>query len=258
MPNLAPAERPTKQYKRRFFEEIMATAPGSVLEVGCGHGVFLKDAAKRGCRVAGIEVNRNLVTELREAGIEAQLGRAEKLPFEDGTFDVVVFQYVLHHCENLAQALAEAVRVTRSGVLVLEAWCDPSIASQRVALSFDLWSKMIDRRTGIVNNEFPSAADLLACLPNPDGFLIEYSYHLILQPVQLETVRALGTAQLAKVGHDPNLRDQLEAILDEARRVGFSDDGALSMAIRKRPSVGSPAIENLTQSRKDAKVFTKG
>jgi hypothetical protein len=76
--------------------------------------------------------------------------------------------------------------------------------------------------------------------------------------VQLETVRALGTAQLAKVGHDPNLRDQLEAILDEARRVGFSDDGALSMAIRKRPSVGSPAIENLTQSRKDAKVFTKG
>jgi hypothetical protein len=135
MPNLAPAERPTKQYKRRFFEEVMATAPGST------------------------------------------------------------------------------------------------------------WSKMIDRRTGIVNNEFPSAADLLPCLPNPDGFLIEYSYHLILQPVQLGTVRVLGEAQLARVGHDPNLRDQLEAILDEARRVGFSDDGALSMAIRKRPSVGSHAIE---------------
>jgi ubiquinone/menaquinone biosynthesis C-methylase UbiE len=239
MPNFPPVERPTKKYKRRFFEEVMATAPGSVLEVGCGQGVFLKDAAKRGCRVAGIEVNRDLVTELREA-------------------DVVVFQYVLHHCENLAQALAGAIRVARSGVLVLEAWYDQSIASQRVALSFDMWSKMIDRRTGIVNNEFPSAADLLRCLPNPDGFLIEYSYQLILQPVQLETVRAVGEAQLAKVGHDPNLRDQLEAILDEARRVGFSDDGALSMAIRKRPSVASPATENLTQSRKDAQVLTKG
>src|SRR6267154_5794150 len=81
MPNLAPAERPTKQYQRRFFEEVMATAPGSVLEVGCGQGFFLKDAAKRGCRVVGIEVNRDLVTEPTEAGIEAQLGRAEKLPF---------------------------------------------------------------------------------------------------------------------------------------------------------------------------------
>jgi ubiquinone/menaquinone biosynthesis C-methylase UbiE len=131
MPNLAPAERPTKQYQRRFFEEVMATAPGSVLEVGCGQGFFLKDAAKRGCRVVGIEVNRDLVTELTEAGIEAQLGRAEKLPFEDGSFDVVVFQYVLHHCENLAQALAEAVRIARSGGLVLEAWYDQSIASQR-------------------------------------------------------------------------------------------------------------------------------
>jgi len=59
----------------------MATAPGPILEVGCGQGFFLKDAAKRGCRVVGIEVNRDLVTELTEAGIEAQLGRAEKLPF---------------------------------------------------------------------------------------------------------------------------------------------------------------------------------
>jgi hypothetical protein len=34
------------------------------------------------------------------------------------------------------------------------------------------WSKTIDRRTGMVNNEFPSAADLLACIPNVDAFLI--------------------------------------------------------------------------------------
>jgi SAM-dependent methyltransferase len=119
----------------------MATAPVAVLEVGCGGGAFLKDAAQRGCRVAGVEVDKNLVTELREAGIDAQLGRAEELPFEDRSFDTLVFQYVLHHCESLAQAL------------------------------------------------------------------------------------------------------RLEAILDEARRVGFSDDGAPSTAIRKRPSVGSHAIE---------------
>lgn len=212
----------------------MATAPIAMLEVGCGRGAFLRDAAQRGCRVAGVEVGKNLVTKLRETGIDAQLGRAEELPFEDRSFDTVVFQYVLHHCESLAQALREAVRVARCSVFVLEAWYDQSIPSQRLALSFDQWSKTIDRRTGIVNNEFPSAADLLACIPNADAFLIEHSYHLILQPMQLDAVRSIGEAQLAKVGNDPILRRQLEAILDEAGRIGLSDDGALSMAIRKK------------------------
>jgi len=116
----------------------MASAPGAMLEVGCGRGAFLKEATQRGCRVVGLEADNELVMELQKAGIGAQLGRAEELPFKDASFDVVVFQYVLHHCENLAQALGEAVRVARRCVFVLEAWYDQAIPSQRVALSFDL------------------------------------------------------------------------------------------------------------------------
>jgi hypothetical protein len=118
-------------------------------------------------------------------------------------------------------------------VFVLEAWYDQSIPSQRVALSFDRWSKTIDRRTGTVNNEFPGAVDVLACFSDIDAFLIEYSYHLILQPMELEAIRRVGETQLAKVSNDPILRNQLEAILNEAGRIGLTDDGALSMAIRK-------------------------
>jgi ubiquinone/menaquinone biosynthesis C-methylase UbiE len=233
MANCVSTERTVKQYKHRFFEEVMATAPGAVLEVGCGAGAFLKDAAKRGCKLTGLEVSRDLVTDLQQAGIEAQIGRAEELPFEDGSFDIVVFQYVLHHCESLEQSLAEAVRVARRGVFVLEAWYDESIASQRVALGFDRWLKTVDRRTGEVNNEFPNASDLVACFPDLDAFFIEYSYHLILRPVQVNTVRAIGEAQLAKIDNDHSLRRELETILDEAKHVGLSDDGALFMAIRK-------------------------
>jgi ubiquinone/menaquinone biosynthesis C-methylase UbiE len=217
MPNRASTERTRKQYKHRFFEEVMATAPAAVLEVGCGAGAFLKGATEHG----------------QQAGIEAQIGRAEELPFKDRSFDIVVFQYVLHHCESLELSLAEAVRVARRGVLVLEAWYDESIASQRAALSFDRWSKTVDRRTGVVNNEFPNAANLLTCFPNLDAFFIDYSYHLILRPIQLDTVRAMGEAQLVKVDNDPLLRRELETILGEAKHVGLSDDGALFMAIRK-------------------------
>jgi ubiquinone/menaquinone biosynthesis C-methylase UbiE len=127
MPNRASTERTRKQYKHRFFEEVMATAPAAVLEVGCGAGAFLKGAAKHGCKATGLEVNRDLVMELQQAGIEAQIGRAEELPFKDRSFDIVVFQYVLHHCESLELSLAEAVRVARHGVFVLEAWYDESI-----------------------------------------------------------------------------------------------------------------------------------
>ena len=233
MPNGRSGERTRTHYKHRFFERVMASAPGAILEVGCGRGAFLKEATRRGCRVIGLEADNELVMELQEAGIGAQLGRAEELPFKDASFDVVVFQYVLHHCENLAQALGEAVRVARRGVFVLEAWYDQAIPSQRVALSFDRWSKTIDRRTGIVNNEFPNANDLLASIPGAKPFLIEYTYQLLLRLIQMDTVRSIGEAQLARIGDDPILRRQLEAILDEARQFGISDDGALSMQIRK-------------------------
>lgn len=71
----------------------MASAPGTIIEVGCGRGTFLKEATRRGCRVIGLETDNELVMELQEAGIGAQLGRAEELPFKDASFDVVVFQY---------------------------------------------------------------------------------------------------------------------------------------------------------------------
>jgi ubiquinone/menaquinone biosynthesis C-methylase UbiE len=118
MPNGRSGERTRTHYKHRFFERVMASAPGAILEVGCGRGAFLKEATRRGCRVIGLEADNELVMELQEAGIGAQLGRAEELPFKNASFDVVVFQYVLHHCENLAQALGEAVRVARRGVFV--------------------------------------------------------------------------------------------------------------------------------------------
>jgi SAM-dependent methyltransferase len=60
----------------------MATAPVAVLEVGCGLGAFLKDAAQRGCRVAGLEVDNDLVAELQKTDIDARFGRAEELPFD--------------------------------------------------------------------------------------------------------------------------------------------------------------------------------
>ncbi|KTE46521.1 hypothetical protein ATE62_00840 [Sphingopyxis sp. HIX] len=50
--------------------------------------------------------------------------RAEALPFEDRSFDVVTLDYVAHHTENLPRALREASRVARCAVLILDCWFD--------------------------------------------------------------------------------------------------------------------------------------
>jgi SAM-dependent methyltransferase len=61
-----------------------------------------------------------------------QVGRAEELPFEDNSFDLVTCQTVLMHLRDPAAALREMIRVTRPGGLILVA--EPTHLSQPVLL----------------------------------------------------------------------------------------------------------------------------
>ena len=63
----------------------------AVLDVGCGSGVFLRLAADRGARVAGIDASDALVELARERVPEAdvRVAEMESLPFDDCSFDLV-------------------------------------------------------------------------------------------------------------------------------------------------------------------------
>ena len=43
---------------------------------------------------------------------------AEQLPFEDGSFDVVVNRLAAHHFDSIPKAVAEFARVTRGSVVI--------------------------------------------------------------------------------------------------------------------------------------------
>jgi ubiquinone/menaquinone biosynthesis C-methylase UbiE len=71
-----------------------------VLDVGTGTGVAAVTAAKAGARVSALNFTPELLVEARENGriaghpeIAWQEGDAEKLPYPDGSFDVVVSQF---------------------------------------------------------------------------------------------------------------------------------------------------------------------
>jgi len=81
---------------REFYERLNLAPGAKLLDVGCGSGQLALMAAKDGLDVTGVDIAVNLVDRARlrarAEGVTArfQEADAEALPFEDGSFDVVV------------------------------------------------------------------------------------------------------------------------------------------------------------------------
>jgi ubiquinone/menaquinone biosynthesis C-methylase UbiE len=112
------------QREMPWLEELLEFARfrgRDVLEIGCGAGFDAFAFVSKGARYVGIDlvpanIERTL-SHLALEGLEAdvRVAAAEHLPFEDGTFDVVYSNGVLHHLADPRAGLAEAVRVMRPG-----------------------------------------------------------------------------------------------------------------------------------------------
>jgi SAM-dependent methyltransferase len=116
----------------------LALQPGeSVLDVGCGTGVFLPGLAAsvgQGGRVVGLDHSAAFLEEARKRMAEASLsdrvelveGDAHRLPFPDATFDAAHCERVLMHLDDPALAIREMQRVVRPGGRVLTAEVYPA------------------------------------------------------------------------------------------------------------------------------------
>ncbi len=95
---------------------------GRILEVGVGTGLSLPSYRKSN-RIVGIDISEPMLDKARDrvrkqnlSHVEAiQYGDAEQLNFADGSFDVLVAQYVVTAVPNPERALNEFIRVVRPG-----------------------------------------------------------------------------------------------------------------------------------------------
>jgi arsenite methyltransferase len=118
----------------RVLDGLALRGDETVLDVGCGRGLLLIGAAKRLTtgKAVGVDIwqtedlsgNRPEATleNARLEGVaervEVKDGDARRLPFADGTFDVIVTKEVLHNIYNAAErdtAVCEIARVLRPG-----------------------------------------------------------------------------------------------------------------------------------------------
>ncbi len=228
-------QRPHDHYRDRLLGALAALKPERVLEVGCGGGAFLRGAAGLGMTVQGIDPDEACVAKLRAEGFSAQVGQAQDLDFADGSFDAVVFSFTAHHLADWQRSLAEALRVSRRSVLILDPWYDLGIASQRVASEFDRWCKAIDRATGMVHNDCMNAKVLLAPIePRLSDFSVAFDCMLVLHELGARHLAETAEQQLRNVADPGRWRPELDAISQRARAHGFSDDGAVLLVLSKR------------------------
>jgi ubiquinone/menaquinone biosynthesis C-methylase UbiE len=107
----------------RALDDLVAeVGPATVLDVGCGEGIVTRRiAAVAGRRVTGLDAGSPRLQAAWDAsgdGVDYLVGDAQALPFEDDAFDLVSLVEMLQLVEDPDRALAEAVRVARSAVIV--------------------------------------------------------------------------------------------------------------------------------------------
>lgn len=102
------------------FQAVAERAPARVLEVGCGMGEFAERVRQElRVEVVAIDVSERMVALAKARGVDARVGDVQALPFEDGTFDCVVANWVLYHLPDVELGVREILRVlTGHGRLV--------------------------------------------------------------------------------------------------------------------------------------------
>jgi demethylmenaquinone methyltransferase / 2-methoxy-6-polyprenyl-1,4-benzoquinol methylase len=105
---------------RRFLVSRLPVGPrDSVLDVATGTGAVARELLRRhGPTVVGLDQSPEMLAEARRrCGERVRFveGSAERLPFEDASFDGLTFTYLLRYVADPAATLAELARVARPG-----------------------------------------------------------------------------------------------------------------------------------------------
>jgi SAM-dependent methyltransferase len=108
------------QYQTPFFDvvgwvlSLAGLSPGlRVLDAGCGNGEYLRALAGHAVQAAGCDLSMGM---LRSAGHRSLLNAdIAALPFQDGTFDVVLAAHMLYHVPDRHVAVRELRRVLAPG-----------------------------------------------------------------------------------------------------------------------------------------------
>jgi len=104
--------------KLRCLEKIQGYK-GRLLDIGCGLGLFAKDASERGWKAQGIDLDKDLIEYGKKAfHVDLTHTRLDEAKFPDGYFDAITMFNLLDHIDEPLTFLKEVERVLKPGGVI--------------------------------------------------------------------------------------------------------------------------------------------
>jgi ubiquinone/menaquinone biosynthesis C-methylase UbiE len=212
------------QFDRRYFDNdysgleryllkfIPDSLSGLILEVGCGTGHWLEVLTKRGHQVAGLDPSPAMLSVAKQRLPPDVLfqGKAESIPWPDGSFERVFCINAFHHFSEREKFIAEAYRVLHSGGGLLTVGLDPHTGLDQWSI-YDYWPETLQ----IDKNRYLPAAKIRQMMLK-HGFTkcrTSIAQHI---PQSLPARQELEAGRLAE-----NVTSQLGVLTEEQYSRGF-------------------------------------
>ena len=129
------ARSPLQRDPERLGRLLAFAAPRpdeAALDVACGPGIVTAALARRAGLVVGVDLAREMIDEARGAGGLYLRADVERLPFKDGSFDLVICRNACHHFADPPVVAREMRRVARlGGRVVIEDMAAPEDPARR-------------------------------------------------------------------------------------------------------------------------------
>ena len=110
---------------KEYFDSIIKIIlkhkkPQSLLDVGCGVGIFLQKVKDIGWNAIGVDMSKAAVQYARSRGLDVRLGKIEELKFKPRSFDVITLFQTIEHIEDPIRILKKIYSLLRrGGILIL-------------------------------------------------------------------------------------------------------------------------------------------
>jgi SAM-dependent methyltransferase len=121
---------------RRVLDALGRHAPaGRLLDVGCGHGLLLDEARRRGYEVLGLELSRSAAGYARDVlGLPVAERAVEAFAADSGErFDAIVLADVIEHLDDPAATLDACAGLLADGGVLCVITPDPTSLTARLA-----------------------------------------------------------------------------------------------------------------------------